>query len=132
MVRILRGSKHLTKNSATHWTVWISSVVGCTLIAYIVGSAIPILNSIISLVGALIAPTLCIIPFGFMWFHDNVKGHKWRDLSLRLKLGAVWATFVILAGLFITVGGTYGAVIAIINQPGGGKPWGCADNSNSV
>lgn len=75
---------------------------------------------------------LCIIPFGFMWWHDNMRLRGWRAANLWTKLNAVWAAFVVLAGVFITVGGTYGAVITIINQPKGGKPWGCADNSNSV
>lgn len=132
LVRILRGSQHLTSNTVTHWGTWLSCTFGCTMIAYIVASAIPILSSIISLVGALIAPTLCIIPFGFMWLHDNVRGKSWGSLSTWMKAQAVWAVVVIFIGLFITVGGTYGAVVSIINQPRGGTPWSCADNSNSV
>jgi hypothetical protein len=132
MVRILRGSEHLTKSSVTHWTTWIGCSFACTTIAYIIASAIPMLGSIIALVGALIAPMLCIIPFGFMWFHDNIKGKDKRTMSLKLKLGSVWATFVILVGFFITIAGTYGAIVSIMNQSGGGKPWSCEDNSNSV
>lgn len=132
LVRILRGSHHLAANTPTHWATWFTCTFACTTIAYIIGSAIPILSSIISLVGALIAPLLCIIPFGFMWFHDNTRGRTWQSLPTLTKAHAVWASFVILVGLFITVGGTYGAVVTIINQPGGGGPWSCADNSNSV
>jgi hypothetical protein len=131
-VRILRGSDHLTKNSVTHWATWLVASFACTTIAYIIGSAIPILNSIISLVGALIAPTLCITPFGAMWLHDNVKGRDWRSLSTWKKAQTFWAIFIILVGVFITVAGTYGAVVTIIQQPGEGSPWSCADNSNSV
>lgn len=131
-MRILRGSRHLNHNTPTHWVVWLAASFACTLVAYIVGSAIPILDSIISLVGALIAPMLCIIPFGFMWWHDNMRGQRFASLNAWMKLNAVWAAFVVFAGMFITVGGTYGAIVTIINQESGGKPWGCADNSNST
>lgn len=131
-VRLLRGSRHLNANTPTHWAIWVGLAFLGTTIAYIIASAIPILDSIISLVGALIAPTLCIIPFGFMYLHLNVRYRRWADLPLSTKIGAVWACIVIVIGLFITVAGTYGAVVTIINQPGDGKPWSCADNSNSV
>lgn len=131
-VRLLRGSKHLTSNSPTHWMTWLLASFACTTIAYIIGSAIPILNSIISLVGALIAPTLCVTPFGVMWLHDNVKGRNWTQLSTWKKVNALWAVAVVCIGIFITGAGTYGAVMTIIAQPGGGSPWSCADNSNSV
>ncbi|CAK9780360.1 hypothetical protein CC85DRAFT_287903 [Cutaneotrichosporon oleaginosum] len=131
-VRLLRGSEHLTRNSVTHWATWLIASFACTTVAYIIGSAIPILNSIISLVGALIAPTLCITPFGAMWLHDNVRGRSWRSLSTWKQAQTAWAILVILIGVFITVAGTYGAVVTIVKQPGEGSPWSCADNSNSV
>lgn len=132
MVRLLRGSQHLTNNSMVHWATWLGCSFACTMIAYIIGSAIPMLESIISLVGALIAPTLCIIPFGFMWLHDHVRGVPFRAWTWRKKLGTAWAVFMIIVGLFITVAGTYGAAVAIQKQKSGGQPWTCADNSNSV
>lgn len=47
---------------------------------------------------------------------------------------ACWNVFVILIGSFMTVAGTYGAIVNIVNslaEDGGSKPWTCADNSNS-
>jgi hypothetical protein len=91
------------------------------------------LGSIISLVGALIAPMLCIIPFGFMWLHDNIRGKDCKSLTWGLKLHGLWALFVIVVGFFIMGAGTWAAVLGIIATEGqGGKPWSCSDNSNSV
>lgn len=72
-----------------------------------------------------------MIPYGMMWWHDN-----WRTKStppnLKRKLGMAFAMFVTFGGIFIMIAGTYGAIVALINQPSSGKPWSCADNSNSV
>lgn len=35
MVRLLRGTKHLTANTKTHWAVWLSCVGGCIFTSYI-------------------------------------------------------------------------------------------------
>ena len=48
---------------------------------------------------------------------------------------AGWCVFVILGGSFLTVGGTYGSVVGIIDSyraEGGTAAFTCADNSNSV
>ena len=52
MVRILRGSKHLTANSFTHWAVWLSCTFGMAIIAYVIASGIPVFGGLVSLVGA--------------------------------------------------------------------------------
>lgn len=49
----------------------------------------------------------------------------------------VWSVFVIAAGCFCMVGGSYGAVVGLVRDYGGGgggsgKAWGCGDNSNST
>lgn len=47
-----------------------------------------------------------------------------------------WSVFVVLAGFFLMVGGTYGSVVGIMEDyeaaEGGSAAWSCADNSNSV
>lgn len=46
-----------------------------------------------------------------------------------------FSIFVIVIGTFLTVAGTYGSVVGIIesyNQSGGVKAFSCADNSNST
>lgn len=41
-VRVLHGSKHLTHNTKTHWATWLGCTAASTIVAYIIGSAIPI------------------------------------------------------------------------------------------
>lgn len=55
-VRILAGTRHLASPTKVHWLTWLSCVTGAILVAYIIGSAIPIFGNLISLVGALIGP----------------------------------------------------------------------------
>lgn len=49
-----------------------------------------------------------------------------------------WSVFVIGAGCFCMVGGSYGAVVGLVRDYGGGgsgsgkRVWDCRDNSNST
>lgn len=66
---------------------------------------------------------------GIMWIYDNWK--KPRSLKWRVQAG--WAIFMIAAGSFLMVAGTYGAVVDIIDSySSGSSSWSCADNSNST
>ncbi|KAE8158602.1 transmembrane amino acid transporter protein-domain-containing protein [Aspergillus tamarii] len=133
-IRILRGSRHLTANSLIHWGTWLGCTFGITLIAYVIASAIPVFNSLVSLIGALLGTLMSFQPMGCMWLYDNwSKGRKER--SLRWMLMVSWSVFVIVIGTFLMVAGTYGCVVSIIdtyNASGGSAAWSCADNSNST
>ncbi|KAF4123043.1 Transmembrane amino acid transporter protein [Geosmithia morbida] len=131
-VRILRGSRHLSANTAVHWGTWLGCTVGTTLIAYLIASGIPIFGDLVSLIGAFLGASLGYQPPGFMWLYDNWKTDRrtWKWYTL-----VSWSVFLVVVGTFLTVGGTYGAVINIIKSLDAGgtsKPWACADNSNSV
>lgn len=126
-VRINRGTVHLSSNTRRHWVTWFSCTVTVTVIAYLLASAIPIFGSIVSFVGALFAPIVAIMPMGYVWMFDNWHGPQRRTLLLQLK--AAWALWIVVAGTFIMVGGTYGAILDLISLGSEGKPWSCADNS---
>ncbi|KAF4343017.1 neutral amino acid permease [Fusarium beomiforme] len=130
-LRILRGSEHLHKNSLIHWGTWLGCTSGITVIAYIIASAIPSFDPLVSLVGASFGVFLCFQPFGCMWLYDN-WGCKKRSLKWRGKFA--WAIFVIVIGTFLMIGGTYGSIIALkeAGKVKAGRPWACEDNSNSV
>lgn len=69
-------------------------------------------------------------PMGWMWLHDNWKSDKTAKWTAKVA----WAVFVIVAGTFMTIAGTYGSVVRIIEDykaSGGSAAWSCADNSNS-
>jgi hypothetical protein len=130
-VRLMKGTKHLNSNSAIHWSVWISCTAGIAIIAYIIASAIPVFGGLVSLIGALFGTLLSFQPMGCMWLYDNWHTTK-RDLKWKFMVG--WSVFIIVAGTFLMIAGTYGAIVDIIkayNASGGSAAWSCADNSNS-
>ncbi|KAJ5789535.1 transmembrane amino acid transporter protein-domain-containing protein [Penicillium psychrosexuale] len=133
-IRLLRGTQHLTSNSFIHWGTWLGCTLGVTLVAYVIASAIPVFDSLVSLVGALLGTLISFQPYGCMWLYDNWHSGKAKP-SFKWALGVAWALIVILSGTFLTIAGTYGAAVNIVksySEDGGSSPWSCADNSNSV
>jgi hypothetical protein len=133
-VRLLRGSRHLASNTWQHWVTWLGCTAASVIVAYIIGSAIPIFGSLIGFIGALMCPLVAIIPELCMWFHDNWAWNGWRPgpLSPRKAAQAALNCFLLLvAGLFC-VGGTYSAVLDLINTTMENGPWTCANNAGSL
>ncbi|KAE8164934.1 transmembrane amino acid transporter protein-domain-containing protein [Aspergillus tamarii] len=133
-VRLLRGTEHLAANTPRHWITWLSCTFCATLIAYIIASAIPVFNSLVSLIGAFFGTLMSFQPMGCMWLYDNWSKNK-RERTIRWYIMVCWSVFVIAVGFFLMVAGTYGSVVEIIknyNESGGSAAWSCADNSNSV
>lgn len=133
-LRFLRGSQHLVSNSLVHWATWMGCVVGVCGVGYIIASAVPIFGSLIALVGALFATLMCFIPTSCMWLYDNWHRDRTQRTTL-WKCQVAWAGFVLTAGSFLMVAGTYGAVTGIIDSyksSSGTAAFSCADNSNSV
>ncbi|KAJ5980290.1 hypothetical protein N7481_007588 [Penicillium waksmanii] len=132
-VHILRGSRHLNKNTPTHWITWISCTLGVAVIAYIIASTVPVFNSLVALIGALLGPLMCFQPMGCMWLYDNWSQEK--RLARFWLAKASWSIFVVVLGCFLTVAGTYGSVVGIMDAykaSGGSAAFSCADNSNST
>ncbi|KAJ4328792.1 hypothetical protein N0V84_000799 [Fusarium piperis] len=132
-VRMLRGSKHLTSNSLTHWATWLGCTTTATIIAYLIASGIPVFGGLVSLVGALLGTLMSFQPMGCMWLYDN-WGRR-REVTLGWYLMVVYSVFVVVSGTFLMIGGTYGSIVGIIDsmkETGGSPAWACADNSNSV
>jgi len=131
MLRVLRGSYHLTDPTVRHWVTWLGCTGGIALTAYVIASAIPVFGGLVSLVGALLGTLMCFQPMGCMWLYDH-----WRDpRTTWWYLMVAWSVFVIVSGTFLMIGGTYGSVVGIIDSykdSGGSAAWSCADNSNSV
>lgn len=133
-IRVLQGSRHLTGNTFIHWATWLGCTFGITITAYIIASAIPVFDDLVSLVGALLGTMMSFQPMGCMWLYDNWTSGK-ANKSLRWMLMVCWSVFVVLAGTFLMIAGTYGSVISIkksYEESGGSAAWSCADNSNSV
>ncbi|CAF3471114.1 hypothetical protein SNK03_006510 [Fusarium graminearum] len=135
-VRILRGSKHLSANTFTHWAVWLSCTFGMAIIAYVIASGIPVFGGLVSLVGALLGTLQCMQLFGCLWLYDHwAEGKDKSQRTTRWTIMVGWCCFVIVLGTFLMIGGTYGAIKGIIDSyavSGGSAAWSCADNSNST
>lgn len=124
----MRGSYHLSRNTRTHWAVWIACTGGNAICAYIIASAIPVFSGLVALVGAFGGTLMSLQPMGFMWLLDN-----WRKEHTTMWIvSLVWTLFIILGGTFLTIAGSYGAIVGIIDDyrsSGGTAAWTCADNS---
>ncbi|KAL2207215.1 hypothetical protein CC79DRAFT_704940 [Sarocladium strictum] len=127
-VRFLRGSRHLTANTFTHWATWLGCTFGSAIASYLIASGIPIFGGLVSLIGALFNAILAYQPAGAMWLFDNWKSER----TWKWWLMAAWSMILIVGGTFVTITGTWGAITEIVQslkdsaQP---APWTCADNS---
>ncbi|KAI7778975.1 hypothetical protein LA080_001492 [Diaporthe eres] len=130
-MRVLRGSRHLTTNTVTHWGTWIGCTLGTTVVAYVIASGIPVFDGLVSLVGALLGTLMSFQPMGCMWLYDNWSQGK-AERSVRWILMVGVSVFVITSGTFLMIAGTYGSAVGIANsykETGGSAAWSCADNS---
>ncbi|OTA70374.1 amino acid transporter [Hypoxylon sp. EC38] len=130
-VRILRNTKHLQSNTLIHWGTWLGCSVSLGAAAFILAESIAIFNYLLSLVGSIcFAPMAISIP-GVLWLFDfwhYRSGNLWE----RFQYFSHW--FLVILGLFITVGGTYSTILAIKDAYATGligSAFSCADNSNS-
>ncbi|CAG8267120.1 unnamed protein product [Penicillium olsonii] len=134
-VHALRGSRHLTSNTATHWLSWLGCTLGITVVAWIIASTIPAFDALVSLIGALLGPLMCMIPMGGMWLYDNWWNSTDRKRNASWVIAGTWSIALVLLGTFLMVAGTYGSVMGIMDtysKIGGSVAFSCADNSNSV
>ena len=53
-VRFMRNSKHLARNTKTHYIVWYSIVAFNISISFVLALGIPVFNNLLSLIGALL------------------------------------------------------------------------------
>ncbi|KAF2148584.1 transmembrane amino acid transporter [Myriangium duriaei CBS 260.36] len=134
-VRLLRGSRHLVNNTLIHWSIWLSCITGVVVIAYIIASVIPVFNTLLSLIGALLGTFITMQPYSAMWIYDNWSMRVDHNGPQKVIWTArfVWAIFVIVVGTFCMIAGTYSAVVDIkqvYKNAHGSAAWSCADNSS--
>ncbi|KAF1959596.1 hypothetical protein CC80DRAFT_584203 [Byssothecium circinans] len=130
-VRMLRDSKHLQANSVVHWSAWFGTLFIMTLISFLIASGVPIFNYLLSLAGSIAFAPLALGLPGWLWIYDHAdywKGSWWQKVQYVLH--------VVLIGIsvFLTIGGTYGVIVQIMDAYKDGSidsAFSCADNSNS-
>ncbi|KAF5970658.1 amino acid transporter [Fusarium coicis] len=131
-VRLLRDSDHLQKNTFIHWATWLGINLALGTAAFIIASAVPILNYLLGLAGALCAAPFSLIFPCLLWMYD-FKGH--RSGTIMQKARYTIHALIVLIGLFMVVGTAYAVVIAIKTAFQTGmiaRVFDCADNSGSV
>nr|XP_031858123.1 uncharacterized protein CI109_006464 [Kwoniella shandongensis]KAA5525195.1 hypothetical protein CI109_006464 [Kwoniella shandongensis] len=110
-VRILRNSRHLSKNTPTHYAIWYGTVIATCAIGWIIAEAIPFFNDLLSLIGALLGCLICIQTEAYMWMWDNWRAPN-RGSKGWIAMMAMNITFFII-GWFLMIAGTYGSVVTI-------------------
>jgi hypothetical protein len=101
-VRVLRNSRHLQENTMVHWTTWIGSNLTLGILAFIVAEAVPILNYLLGLAGAIcFAPFSLVFP-ALLWMQDY-KHYRQDTFSRKLTY---WShALIVLLGAFMVVAG---------------------------
>jgi len=131
-VRFLRGSRHLQANTVVHWATWLGCTFGLASISFILAEAIPIFNYLLALTGSICFAPLALMLPGWLWLFDH---GDWRRGNFG-EMVAYWLHWaLILLGIFLCIGGTYGVVQEIIDAYAAGTIGGifsCADNSGST
>ena len=147
LVRILRGTEHLQKNSKTHWITWTAMVAIVIAVGFVIAGAIPFFGDLLGLIGALLGSIFALIAPGFMCLYDmNYKfegkvprGYTWIyknngswTKNFWTKLETLLSFFCIASGIYILFTGVYGSIASIADLYSSGAVSGafsCADNS---
>lgn len=116
--------------SVKRYLAWFGCTGVVTIIGYLIASAIPGFDVLVSFIGAFLETFLTITPFGAMWL-----SLYWNDAEKRKSscfwFGVVWATSVIVIGFFCQAAGTHGSVVAMMDafKAGTSTPWSCENTA---
>uniref|UniRef100_L2FDE2 Amino acid transporter n=1 Tax=Colletotrichum fructicola (strain Nara gc5) TaxID=1213859 RepID=L2FDE2_COLFN len=131
-VRVLRDSHHLQENTLVHWSTWIGSNLVLGILAFIVAEAVPILNYLLGLAGAIcFAPFSLVFP-ALLWMQDF---SSYKRGSMKQKGAYGFHILIVLVGLFMVIAGTYSVAVSIKDAYASGlitKVFDCADNSATI
>ncbi|KAI8212629.1 hypothetical protein K4K52_007579 [Colletotrichum sp. SAR 10_76] len=131
-VRVLRDSHHLQENTLVHWSTWIGSNLVLGILAFIVAEAVPILNYLLGLAGAIcFAPFSLVFP-ALLWMQDF---SSYKSGSMKQKGAYGFHILIVLVGLFMVIAGTYSVAVSIKDAYASGlitKVFDCADNSATI
>lgn len=160
-VNFLRNSRHLDHSTPQHWMAWSGIYIFVVGIGFLAATGIPGFNNLVGLIGALTAGILCISVTGLTAIllmarhnahddensddehHSKLRGPKggirsWMrfktatDGSTKSMIIYIVSLFVIAAGIFLFVAGTYASIdvlVAAYRSGSSGDPFSCADNS---
>ncbi|CEP21921.1 unnamed protein product [Cyberlindnera jadinii] len=147
LVRVLRGSHHMQRNTMVHWLTWTGMMFIVIIVGFVIACAIPFFNDLLSLIGALFGSAFALIIPGLMCLYDMNYRHTGtapQDLSWIFRSNGCWGStgrnkidvcfsFLCVAiGVYILCTGVYGSVANIADAYASGAISGafsCDDNS---
>lgn len=132
--RVFRNTKHLTSHTKVGWFSWAGLVFATWVLAFIVAEAIPIFNSLLSVMSSLFSCWFGFLFWGIAYFQMRTIDYGpgwWKRETLYgySKIGL--NILIIIIGLFLLGPGTYATIMSIILEFQSGKIGGafsCDDN----
>jgi amino acid permease len=138
MVRILRRTDHLQRNSLIHWGTWGGMLSLTIMIGFVIAGAVPFFNDLLGLIGAFLGTSFTLILPGFMMLYEMANGEypeggshnpvHWIKISKKTwansKRNMIYATVAWLSiaiGIYITVSGVYGSISQIADKYASGQ-----------
>ncbi|KAI8626311.1 transmembrane amino acid transporter [Xylariaceae sp. FL1651] len=120
-VRIFRHSKHLHSHTILGWGTWSFLILLANVAAFVFAVGIPIFNYLVGISASLFAAWYTYGLAGAFWLHDTYyfKGgyRAWFQRPFMLAVNV----FTVLAGAFISVGGLYATITALIEASDAGE-----------
>ena len=114
-------------NDARGWSVWVAIIASITIVAWVVGEAIPFFNALLGVIASLFVSGFTIYFPAIFWF-SLLKEGSWRSSWKNIGY-SVLNVVVILIGVVFLVGGTYACILDIIDSYSAGTvgtPFACA------
>ncbi|KAM3515064.1 hypothetical protein MY11210_001302 [Beauveria gryllotalpidicola] len=128
-LRATKTTHRATENSLRSWGLWVGSATTFWVLAFILASAIPIFDSILSISSATFVAWFTFSVSGVFWYHRT-----WQDKFARKNIPlAIVNAFLIIQALFMNGVGMWASVeglLEVYHTPGKLEgSFTCADNS---
>lgn len=128
-LRATKSTHRATENSWRTWIIWVSCATFFWTLAFVLASAVPVFDSILSIASATFVAWFTFGISGVFWYHRN-----WEEKFQRKNIPlAIINALLILQALFMNGAGLWSAITGlqkIYNSDSGLEgSFSCADNS---
>lgn len=111
IMRIMNCTDQVTKRSTKSWSIWIFCTTLFWILAFVLASAIPIFDSILSISSATFIAWFTFGISGVFWYHRN-----WQDkFKGRNIILAVINALIIMQALFMNGAGLWASITRLID-----------------
>ncbi|KAH7040235.1 transmembrane amino acid transporter protein-domain-containing protein [Microdochium trichocladiopsis] len=116
--RVYKNSVVRFINTPKGWTTWLALVSFITLIAWVIAEAIPFFSDLLSISSALFISGFTFYFPAIMWFMLIREGSLFEKKNLAK---GIFNLLILIIGIVVLVGGTYSAIVDIIESYESGK-----------